>query len=238
MKKKKKSLKTSTILLIIGIITVAVIAVILIVNGMKGKNGTSVSEQAKDQKLLSEMDQDVIPYGDDDSDSYEFAGDYFDMATKKGTLHIEKDGSTYNANITYTETDDSMAIWTMTCAYDKYKKALVFRDCTRTDYVMEEDSPVATDEKYTDGSGLIYMTGGNLFWVDDKDDMGTGLLFSKTTDLQKEAEEKNKAETSETKTEAGTEETKAEETETEETTTEETETEETTTEETETETGS
>ena len=178
-RRKRKNSKTGLILIIIGIVAIAVIAAIMIINFKKGKTGGDIQSQLDEQRSQIDFETDVIAYGDDESDSYDFTGDYFDTSTRKGTMTITKADAGYNINITYAETDDVVTIWKMTSVYDPYRKALSFRDCTRTDYTMfsTEGESGGTDV-YTDGSGFIYLASGSLYWVDDKEDMGAGLMFT------------------------------------------------------------
>ncbi len=180
MNRKRKNNKTGLILMIIGIIAVAVIAGIIIMNFKNGKTGGNNPAETG-QKLLSEeeFEQDVIPYGDDESDNYDFTGDYFDTATQKGTMNITKDGKSYNITLTYSENEDVVTIWKMTAVYNPYRKAIAYRDCTRSDYTSATDSSIEPSEAYTDGSGFIYLSSKSLYWVDDKEDMGAGLIFRK-----------------------------------------------------------
>ena len=181
---KKKKMSTGKIATIIGFVVLAVVIVILVINVIRGKNGQpNITDGMSGQDAAAE-DEDVIPYGDEESASYDFTGDYFDMATQKGTMTITRDGSAYAINITYSESDDSVAIWKMTAAYDKNRRALTYHDCTRTDFIAGSSSDSSSGgDKYTDGSGFLYLSSGSVFWVDDKEDMGTGLLFQKTDEI-------------------------------------------------------
>ncbi len=230
MRRRRKTNKAGLIITIIGIVAVAVIAVILIINFKKGKTGDEIAAQKELQE--EQFNKDVIPYGDNESDTYDFSGDYFDTATQKGTMTIVKDGNAYTISITYAESDDAISMWKMTAAYDKYRKALSYRDGTRADYIMassEEDSE--RNEVYTGGSGLIYLSSGSFYWVDDKEDMGAGLLFKKVEDIAAEGQgssgSSGSGSTGETTAPAETEETEEAEETTEETPSETTETTET-----------
>ena len=196
---KSKRKKTGRIVTLVGIAAVIAIAGILIFNITHGKNGAKKATNALGTGIIDETDEDVIPYGDNDSDSHDFSGDYFDTATQNGTMTITKDGQVYSVNITYAETDDSVSIWTMTAAYDKNRKALFYRDCVRTDYVSgsDDDSGMEGSEQYTEGSGYIYLSSGKLFWIDNKEDMGTGLLFENTAEIGQETEKEPEEEAEE-----------------------------------------
>ncbi len=201
----EKKRRIFNILLIAGAVLIIVIAVIMILNatghGFGNKNAVSAPP--------TEAGVDVIPYGDPASDSYDYTGDYFDMSTQKGTMTIARQGSGYEISVTYADSDDTMTTWGMTAVYDKARKALYYYDCTKTDYVFTEtptdseqvaaaedaieeatgeavelpktetQSSVDQSTAYTDGTGYIYMSSENFYWIDDKEDMGNGLLFQK-----------------------------------------------------------
>ncbi|MCR5098837.1 MAG: hypothetical protein K6B14_07815 [Lachnospiraceae bacterium] len=215
MNRKKSNSRTGLILIIVGIIAVGVVAAILIINFKKGKTGGDIKSQLDKQHEQIDYEKDVIAYGDDESDSYDFTGDYFDTSTLKGTITIAKADNGYSVNITYPESDDAMTIWKMTASYDPYRKALVYRDCTRSDYIMASDEDSEPKVVYSDGSGFIYMASKKFYWVDDKEDMGAGLLFKKVGEEDFVDEEGSEAATEESG-EAATEEGAAEGTTTEE----------------------
>ncbi len=195
MNRKKKNSKTGLILIIVGIIAIGVVAAILIINFKKGKTGGSLKSQLDKQHEQIDYEKDVIAYGDDESDSYDFTGDYFDTSTLKGTITIAKADDGYSITITYPESDEAMTIWKMTASYDPYRKALVYRDCTRSDYFMTGDEDSEPKVAYSDGSGFIYMASKKFYWVDDKEDMGSGLLFKKVNEEGFVDEEETESET-------------------------------------------
>lgn len=217
---KGRKLKATTIALIVGLIVIVVIVIILIVNAVRGN---SPAQNTPAFTNTQEM-EDILPYGDPESESYDFEGDYFDMATQKGTMTITRGSGIYNINITYSESDDSMSIWSMTASYDNNRRALFYSDCVRTDYVFsnmdevnvdelseetestaadttetqieelntdaeaETEAPEVTEaaddgviknEIYNQGTGFFYLSGDSIYWTDNKEDMGVGLMFQK-----------------------------------------------------------
>ena len=223
--KDKKKRRISTIILIIGGIIIVVIAVILILNAT---GHGFVGHKSSEEQAAEVMGDDVIPYGDEGADDYDYVGDYFDMSTLKGTMTITKNLNDYNIEITYSEGSDSLTTWTMTASYNKPRRALFYTDCTKMEYVFtnlsttdtateaatdttetqeeteeatgsisegleeaeavaaeaealaeEASSSVVRTESYTDGSGFLYLSGESMMWVDNKEDMGTGILFQK-----------------------------------------------------------
>ena len=187
----ERTVKPGSILLIISIGAVIAIIAVLIINAISGRTlGSKINVSTAEE----EAEVDVIPYGDENADTYDYAGDYFDMATQKGTMVIERDGTSYNITVTYAETDDTLSVWSMTAAYSKDRKALIYRDATRKDYIFSEPveadtteeadaaaetSGIAVSEAYTDGTGMFYLSNDSIFWIDEREDMGTGLMFEK-----------------------------------------------------------
>ena len=61
---------------------------------------------------------------------------------------------------------------------------LSYDDGVRTTYEIPDfeknpDAHVSSTVAYEDGTGEIYYLNGRLYWIDDKDDSGSGLAFSR-----------------------------------------------------------
>ncbi len=197
MKKKKKKKNIGRTLTIIGVVLLVIIVVILVINHIMGDR-SPVRLIQNNLNIEQPAAEDGFVYGDPDSDSFDFTGDYFDTATNNATMTISRDGRAYVISLTYSEGSDSLCVWNMIGAYDKNSKAIIYRECVRTDYTIEEttaegetstteatateetSSGVTSSDKkevYSDGTGKIYLKDGNLLWADDKEDMGSGLMF-------------------------------------------------------------
>ena len=183
MNKKKRRNNTSTILVIIGILLVVAIVVVLVINATRKNETVTRSDQT--DLIQTTAGDDKTPYGDAESDDYDFSGDYFDLSSQKGTMTISRDGADYAVSLTYAESDDSLSMWSMTATYNKSRRALNFRDCERVDYIFDDSDSSDAEKKvvYSDGSGWIYLSDGNVYWVDDKENMGTGLIFKKVDEI-------------------------------------------------------
>lgn len=191
---KKKKTNTKRIILYSIVAIVIVVGVSVLIWKLTQRDGKQSAPTAETSGETADEDT-VIPYGDDESDDYDFTGDYFDISTNSGSMTIEKDGSAYNIEITFSEDDSAISVWKMSATYDKARKALSYADATRTDYDFQSEdgstdttstddteSTTGQNDAYTDGSGYIYMANDNLFWIDQKDDMGAGLMFQKIED--------------------------------------------------------
>ncbi len=179
MKEKKKGISISGMLIIAGVLIIAVIAGVLIHNQMskkeKEEEASQSAEGTEGEELTPEELAIIIPYGDTEDD-FDFSGEYKEMTSDRGTITMQKDGETYAVNIKINIGDTIITTWTMSAKYDKNRKTLRYTDCKRTDYVGDESS--ATVE-YTDGTGYLYIAEEKLFWMDEKEDSGAGLLFEK-----------------------------------------------------------
>ena len=168
----------------IAAVAVVVVIVVVIVNVVRNRNAEEpVEEPTVD---VGEPTKPSYTYGDADSDSFDFSGDYFDRAGEQTSMSItrgDEEGS-YNVSILYQENDISTLAWEIEAVYDSETKALSYDGCTHMRYLLDPDDPEA-DPSYIelpgDGTGHIFMHDDALFWLDDADDMGNGMLFTERT---------------------------------------------------------
>ena len=135
---------------------------------------------AKDEELKTEADLSAFQAPKD----FEWEGSYMDDEEGLAVLSIEKDGEQYKCtvnipdeNITYIDTYEFTAS-------DKGGVGLSYKNGIRTtfeipDYKKNPDAHVTSEVSYKDGTGEIYYLNGRLYWIDDKDDSGSGLAFSR-----------------------------------------------------------
>ena len=179
---KKKQIRWNKVILIIGIVVVVIIALVFIVRlfMVPREEQQEESETVETEEKLT----DLVVYGDSGADSFEYSGEYFDRAGEVASMEISRDGDTYSITIRTEEDEDSSRSWDMTATYDDTQKALMYSDCTGLRFIKDPADPDAAPtaiEEYSDGDGAIYKNGDNLFWVDHKDDAGSGMLFVKRT---------------------------------------------------------
>ena len=116
-------------------------------------------------------------------------GSYIDRVNELAVLTIERQGNGYHCfinipdeAITHIESYEFNAV----PAQDGL--GLEYTAGTRTSYLMppadDTAQGVTTTEVYSDGSGRVYYLEGSVFWLDEKDDNGTGLIFERVEDEQ------------------------------------------------------
>ena len=140
--------------------------------------------QTKKDELKPEADLTAFETPKD----FEWEGSYMDDEEGLAVLVIEKDGKKYKCtvnvpdeNITYIDTYEFTA--------SEGDVGLSYKDGVRTtfeipDYKKDPDAHVASTEAYNDGTGEIYYLNGRLYWIDDKDDSGSGFAFSRQEDVE------------------------------------------------------
>ena len=184
-KKKTTNKKMNTrdkVLIGIGILAVAVIVVIFIVNAIRNRN-TEEADEDWTYVDVGEPSKPQYELGDADSDTFNFSGDYFDRAGEQTSMSIvrgNEEGS-YTITILYQENDISTLSWEIEATYDSDSKSLSYDSCTHMRYLQDPDDPEADPEVIElsgDGTGHIFKRDGSLFWLDDAEDMGSGMLFT------------------------------------------------------------
>ncbi len=181
---KKKGIRFY-VLLGIGILALAAVIGLLIYNATKNREEepTEVSEVPD----VGEPTKPAVVYGDPESDTYDFIGDYFDRAGENTTLSItrgDEEGS-LSISIFSIEDDYTSYSWQIDDAvYDSDCKALLYEGCTYMRYLSDPADPDADPEVFelsSDGSGKIFLHDDALVWLDDLDQKGDSMLFTRRT---------------------------------------------------------
>ncbi|MBR1627651.1 MAG: hypothetical protein IJ679_00085 [Lachnospiraceae bacterium] len=127
---------------------------------------------------------DAKPVGDEESDSYDWKGDYMDTMYLETSLSIEGGvGGVYQITLTWGGADsDELSIWKATGSYDKSHRALVYKDMVRTNMTIPTgEGETIENDMYSGGSGFFFLRGGKLYWEDKNEDFGDGLQFEKVS---------------------------------------------------------
>ena len=115
---------------------------------------------------------------------FQWEGTYLDSIGDLAVLNIERDNNAYycsisipDQDITYIESYEFKAV----PAEDGL--GLLYTGGVHTSYQLpaagKEDSGVITRDIYDDGTGRIYYLDGNVFWLDEKDNAGSSLIFER-----------------------------------------------------------
>ena len=135
------------------------------------------------RKGQEEVMGDIEPVGDEESDSYDWKGDYMETMYLETALSIEGGtGGIYRITVTWGEADsDDLSVWICQATYDKNHKALVYKDMVRTNMVIptEEGREPQSNDMYTGGTGFFFLRDNKLYWEDKNEDFGDGFQFEK-----------------------------------------------------------
>ncbi len=97
------------------------------------------------------------------------------------SIFIEADGSKNGrATVTWSQSANEMAEWTMTGVFDTETLSIRYSDCVKNIYVYGDDGIVTSSETlYKDGAGTIAFTEDLvLSWIDESEHVADGMLFA------------------------------------------------------------
>ncbi len=116
-----------------------------------------------------------------DDHSPEFTGGWQDSTSQRATMDITSDrGIYYNIEINWGSSAMENTVWHFTGTYDSKRNGIVYSSGQRIEETyLEEGEEPKTEIVYEDGSGLISLKDGKLYWQDDKEDVGAECVFEK-----------------------------------------------------------
>ena len=111
-------------------------------------------------------------------------GSYIDRVDGLAVLTVEREGNGYHCYINVPDQAIThIESYEFNASPAEDGLGLAYTAGTRTSYTMPpENNPsqgVTTTDIYSDGTGRIYYLNGSVFWLDEKDDNGTGLIFER-----------------------------------------------------------
>lgn len=119
----------------------------------------------------------------DDSASSQSGGDKFlgkwgDFIGQRCYLTISTGTSgTYDIELKWSSMATVTTFWRATGTYDVADDCIYYNSCKNWDSISDGNGNFRDDVKYTDGTGKFYFSGGNLYWQDDKEDIGSRCCF-------------------------------------------------------------
>lgn len=188
MKEKKKTQKNKKnilfwIIFAIGILAVAVIIGFIVYNALKPREEELPLSEDGTYTYAGEPTKPSVEYGDPESDTYNFTGEYYDRAGESTSLSIIRgdEEGTYSISIFSQEDDYTSYSWEMDAAYDSDCNALLYEGGTCMRYLTNPTDPDADPEVFTlseECTGKIFLHNDALLWLDDLNDKGNGMLFT------------------------------------------------------------
>ena len=140
---------------------------------------------ACEKKKQDEPEVDMAPFTP--PTDFKWEGNYLDSVNELAVLTVELDGTGYNCYINSPDPGithiDSYSFHAVP-AEDGL--GLSYTAGTHTVYELPSgdnaDAGVTTTEIYSDGTGRIYYLDGEVFWLDEKDNNGSGFIFERVDD--------------------------------------------------------
>lgn len=130
---------------------------------------TSVKEGKKDQKQDTEQ-----------VDASAFYGDWHDTYSQRCGMSIYLVNDLYyDIEINWGSSAWDNTHWVFSGEYDAAKGGIVYTDGCRYEEHYSDGGNKEQNEVYSDGSGLIYLKNGKLYWNDDKENAGKDCVFEK-----------------------------------------------------------
>ena len=143
-----------------------------------------VSDEEMNAEIAEQMQGTDINYYDGQNPSLNWAGPYVDMKKKERTMVIysgSEEGTDCLAVITDTPSPDKMTEWTLTGNFDLETRIISYTGGVKTEYELDADGNRISENKiYEDGTGKLVIDeeAQTMLWLDDKEDAGSGSVFT------------------------------------------------------------
>ena len=107
-----------------------------------------------------------------------FLGKWGDFIGQRCYLTISTAASgTYDIELKWSSMATVTTFWRATGTYDAANDCIYYNSCKNWDSISDDNGNFRDDVKYTDGTGKFYFSGGNLYWQDNKEDIGSRCCF-------------------------------------------------------------
>ena len=143
------------------------------------------------KSTLPETEADMTPF--QPPADFNWEGSYIDRVGDLAVLTIETANNGFLCTICVPDKEIThVEAYEFTALPADDGLGLSYTDGVRTSYLVpaegKADQGVKADEIYTDGTGRLYYLDGSVFWLDEKDDAGTTLIFDKVEEEEAAAE--------------------------------------------------
>jgi hypothetical protein len=115
------------------------------------------------------------------AESADFSGEWSEEAEGFTVIDIWKDDyGLWHGEISRSDMDDSASFWSFSGTASGSEITYTDMKLIRGSY--DEEGEVTEEAVYEDGSGVISLNDGKLYWRDDKENAAEGLSFIHTGD--------------------------------------------------------
>ncbi len=134
---------------------------------------------------------DMVPFTP--PNDFEWEGTYIDSVNELAVLTVETASDGFLCTISVPDKDiTNIQSYEFTAKPADDGLGIAYTEGSHTTYLMPSEgntsSGVTTTEVYTDGSGRLYYLEGNVFWMDEKDNAGSGFIFERVEEENDTAE--------------------------------------------------
>lgn len=144
------------------------------------------------KSTLPETEADMTPF--QPPADFNWEGSYIDRVGDLAVLTVEQTGSGFLCTICVPDREIThVEAYEFTAKPSDDGLGLSYTGGVRTSYLVpaegKTDQGVKADEIYTDGTGRLYYLDGSVFWLDEKEDAGSSLIFDRVEEEETTADQ-------------------------------------------------
>ncbi len=151
-----------------GILTAALFVPLMLLASC-GKKTENTDDTEQTTEATTQEDPDLEKAG-------AFAGEWTDEENDAILDIWVSEDAVCHGEIIVKHSENELTFWSFSGTI--VEEEMVYLDCERVDAHYDESGNVEEESVYTRGRGKIGFSGKNLFWIDSKEDAGTGMVFT------------------------------------------------------------
>ena len=113
----------------------------------------------------------------DYSKESDLSGTYNDSVSKRARANVDDSGETADVVVSWSSSVDEGSVWRMTCK--KEGNRLVYTDCEKTTYSLDDSGDDVSVVEFTDGKGYFTVSGDKLLWDGAAEESCKKCVFEK-----------------------------------------------------------
>ena len=113
----------------------------------------------------------------DYSKESDLSGTYNDSVSKRARANVDDSGETADVVVSWSSSADEGSVWRMTCK--KEGNRLVYTDCEKTTYSLDDSGDDVSVVEFTDGKGYFTVSGDKLLWDGAAEESCKKCVFEK-----------------------------------------------------------
>ena len=113
--------------------------------------------------------------------SADYVGDWVDSWSQRAGMRILYSDGVYDVEINWGNSATETSVWSMQGYYDPAQQGIVYENGRYGIETYYAPGP-HFDVIYEDGTGLLWIQDGKLYWRDDKEHAGDSCIFERYGD--------------------------------------------------------